>query len=152
MYRFLPNGSNTPYTINPCSDADFEAVEHYVDEMELDNRNLEGRQFLTMHNEQGLLVGFGRVREYRGFSEMCSMGILPGERLKGLGKEMTGQMIEKAKQPIYLVCIIPGFFEAFGFRICNQYPPEIMEKLNYCLDNLAVPEPYVVMIRERDAL
>jgi N-acetylglutamate synthase-like GNAT family acetyltransferase len=145
MHHFLSPVSGQPYTIQSCSEADFEAVKHYVDELELDNRAMHSQQFLTLHNAQNRLVGFGRVREYQGFSELCSLGILPGEREKGLAKEMTAQMIQKATQTTYLVCIIPHFFEEFGFRICTTYPPEIQEKLDYCLDSLAVPEPYVVM-------
>jgi N-acetylglutamate synthase-like GNAT family acetyltransferase len=149
MYRFLSPVSGQSYTIRSCREADFEAVKQYVHELELDDRKMDFRQFLTMHNEQDQLVGFGRVREYKGFSEMCSLGILRGERSKGLAKEMTAQMIKKATQVTYLVCIMPLFFEEFGFRICDEYPAEIKEKLDYCLDSLAVPEPYVVMIRNK---
>lgn len=145
MHRFLSPASGQYYTIQPCSEADFEPVKQYVDELELDNRAMQAQQFLTLHDAQNRLAGFGRVREYQGFSEMCSLGILPGQRSRGLAKEMTAQMIKKATQTIYLVCIIPGFFEEFGFRICTTYPPEIQEKLDYCIGSLAVPEPYVVM-------
>jgi N-acetylglutamate synthase-like GNAT family acetyltransferase len=148
MYQFLSPVSRQPYIIRACRNADFEAVKRYVDELELDNRQMEPSQFLTLHNEQDQLAGFGRVREYEGFSEMCSLGILPGERSKGLAREMTAQMIKKATQVTYLVCIIPLFFEEFGFRVCSEYPAELKEKLDYCLDSLAVPEPYVVMKRD----
>ena|SRR6218665_1879710 len=145
MHRFLSPVSGQPYTIQPCNESDFATVKQYVDELELDNRAMQAQQFLTLQDAQNRLVGFGRVREYQGFSEMCSLGILPAQRSNGLAKEMTAQMIKKATQAIYLVCIIPGFFEEFGFRICTTYPPEIQEKLDYCIGSLAVPEPYVVM-------
>ena len=57
-------------------------------------------------------------------------------------------LIEKTNQTIYLVCIIPEYFENFGFTICNSYPEEINDKLKYCTESLVVPEKYVVMRRD----
>ncbi len=139
--------SHSSYQIDSCSPELFEAVKKHIRELELDDRQMIQEQFLiaTVNNR---LAGFGRVREFNGFSEMCSLGVLPGQRLQGLGITLVQHLIKKATQPIYMVCIIPSFFERLGFRICDHYPEEMQQKLDYCTNSLAVPEPYVVMTNQ----
>ena len=134
-----------PYCIDDCSREDFEAIKKHIVDLELDDRRMMREEFLTVSGTA--LAGFGRVREFNNFSEMCSLGILPGERCKGLGIELTRKLMEKALRPIYMVCVIPSFFETLGFTVCRHYPKEMQEKLDYCMSHLAVPEPYVVMTR-----
>lgn len=101
-------------------------------------------EFLVV-TENHELLGFGRIRNYTNCSELCSLGVVEPERLKGIGKELVKQLILKAEQSLYLVCIIPEYFERIGFKIVTEYPPEMADKLNYCTAELVVPENYVVM-------
>lgn len=130
-----------------CSVDDFEQVKKYISDFELDDRRLKQEEFLTLH-ENGVLIGFGRVREFSNFSEMCSLGIIPDHRNTGLGKILFQTLIKKAKKTMYLTCIIPSYFEEFGFTVCTTYPKEMQEKLNYCTQNLIVEEEYVVMKKD----
>ncbi len=91
------------------------------------------------------LIGFGRIRKHNGCDEFCSLGVLEEERFNGIAKELVLARIRIATQPIYLVCIIPEYFEKLGFTIVEEYPPEIVDKLHYCTSELLVPEKYVVM-------
>lgn len=133
--------------INICSLKEFEEVKQKIEDFDLDNRNLKVEEFLVIKNSNGLL-GFGRVREFETCSEMCSLGIIEGKRDSGLGKLLTEALIAKAQKTIYLVCIIPHYFEPFGFKPCDTFPAEIQDKLNYCTESLVVPETYVVMRRD----
>lgn len=113
-------------------------------ELDLDDRDMELSQFMTMdRNEQ--VFAFGRIKQYEGFAEACSLGVVEEARHFGLGHKLMTALVESCQQPVYLVCIIPGFFESLGFRICQQYPDAIRDKLLYCTQSLVVPEPYVVM-------
>ena len=132
--------------IDLCTQELFEEVKKNIEAFELDNRALKPEEFLIVKNKEGLL-GFGRMREFKGFVELCSLGIIEAKRLTGLGKQLTHALIEKTNQTIYLVCIIPEYFENFGFSICNSFPEEINDKLKYCTESLVVPEKYVVMRR-----
>lgn len=116
----------------------------FIEQFELDNRSLSKEQFLKI-TRQDHLIGFGRIREHAGCSELCSLGIIEPERNKGAGTQLTIELIKKATQPLYLVCIIPGFFERLGFSVCENYPAAIAEKLNYCRTSLPVNEIYVAM-------
>lgn len=113
-------------------------------EFELDDRNLRCDQFLVAKKNDELL-GFGRIRRHNGCDEFCSLGIIESKRFTGIAKELILARIKIATQPIYLVCIIPDYFEALGFKIVTSYPPEMADKLNYCTSELVVPENYVVM-------
>jgi N-acetylglutamate synthase-like GNAT family acetyltransferase len=130
--------------IRNCTPADFELVKTYIREFELDDRQLRPEEFLILYVD-GKFAGFGRVREHEGFSEMCSTGILPSERKKGYGALLLKALEKKARQPVYLVCIIPAYFEKLGFEICENYPEGMRDKLNYCITGLPVEEKYVVM-------
>lgn len=129
-----------------CTLQDFELVKKYIADYELDDRKLLQEEFVTLKDDSGI-VGFGRVREYEHFSEMCSLGVLTNERSKGIGKLLSEAMIKKATKVIYLVCIIPRYFESLGFMICKDFPVEIQNKLDYCMNSLHVEEEYVVMKR-----
>lgn len=113
-------------------------------EFELDDRDLRYEQFVVAKKNEELL-GFGRIRQHNGCDEFCSLGIIESKRFKGIAKELIMARIKIATQPIYLVCIIPDYFEALGFKIVTNYPPEMEDKLNYCTSELSVPEKYVVM-------
>jgi N-acetylglutamate synthase-like GNAT family acetyltransferase len=110
----------------------------------LDDRSLEREQFLVAKHQEEIL-GFGRIRKHKGCDEFCSLGVIESKRFKGIAKALILARIEISTQPIFLVCIIPEFFESLGFAIVSDYPNEMQDKLNYCVSELTVPEPYVVM-------
>ncbi len=105
---------------------------------------MQNNQFLVA-KENGELFGFGRIRTHLSCSELCSLGVTEPKRMQGIGKQLVKQLILKANQPIYLVCIIPEFFIPFGFQVVSEYPEDMEEKLQYCTSELIVPEKYVVM-------
>lgn len=131
-------------SISTPSLSDFELITKQIALLELDDRDLQAQQFLVAKKENALL-GFGRIRKHPGCDEYCSLGILPNEQNKGMGKKITQAILLIATQPIYLVCIIPAWFKPFGFKVVKNYPSEIQNKLDYCNNALTVPEEYVVM-------
>lgn len=133
-----------PITINLPDQKDFELIKKHIEDFELDNRSLALEQFLVA-KQNNLLLGFGRIRDYKNSCELCSLGVIEPERNKGIGKTLTKQLIQKAKHDLFLVCIIPDFFEPLGFHVVSHYPEELSDKLHYCTSELVVPETYVVM-------
>ncbi len=127
---------------------DFLKIKMLIELFELDNRQLTKDQFLAASSQIGL-IGFGRIKEYGSCSELCSLGVIEPQRYKGVGKQVVKALIEKAKSPLYLVCIIPEFFEPLGFTIVKKYPDELKDKLKYCTSELPVEETYVVMKYEK---
>lgn len=130
--------------IDKASGQEFDLIKKLIQEFELDNRDLQLHQFLVA-KENDKLIGFGRIRKHNGCDEFCSLGVIESKRFNGVAKELILARIKIATQPIYLVCIIPEYFESLGFKIVHEYPLEIADKLNYCISELVVPENYVVM-------
>ncbi len=126
------------------TDKEFQQICGYIHEFELDNRVLLRSEFTAafLNNE---LVGFARLREHYNCIELCSLGVVIPNRRQGIGRGIVKELINKMSESIYLVCIIPEFFSPFGFNVVNKYPAPIQDKLDYCLNELIVPETYVVM-------
>jgi N-acetylglutamate synthase-like GNAT family acetyltransferase len=127
------------------SEQEFEQVCKSICELELDNRDLKQQQFVAAFFN-GQLVGFGRLREYADCSEICSLGVLPAYEKQGIATAIVHRLIKQSSKNVYVVTIIPEFFQPFGFQPVENFPPVILDKLNYCTSELVVPENYVVML------
>ena len=126
------------------SEKEFLQIRNYIQQFELDDRNLKKEEF-TAAFRVNELVGFGRLRKHSDCTELCSLGVVTQHRRKGIGKAIVKELIQRTNNSIHLVCIIPYFFEPLGFQIVANYPWAIQDKLNYCIQELVVPETYVVM-------
>jgi N-acetylglutamate synthase-like GNAT family acetyltransferase len=124
--------------------SEFQMICNYIRDFELDDRGLHPEQFSAAFRDNEL-VGFGRLREHSDCTELCSLGVMTPLRRKGIGKSIVKELIKRAPEKLYLVCIIPDFFTPFNFKIINNYPSSIQNKLNYCTEQLVVSEPYVAM-------
>lgn len=130
------------------SDADFKQIRDYIRDFELDDRELKKEEFCAAFSD-GQLLGFGRLRKHADCLELCSLGVAEAYRHQGIGTAVTKELIRRAAQSIYLVCIIPEFFTPFGFYQVKEFPSSIQQKLDYCTQSLPVPETYVAMKREK---
>ncbi len=123
---------------------EFLQIRNYIQQFALDDRNLKQEEFIAAFRENEL-VGFGRLREHSDCVELCSLGVITQHRRQGIGKAIVKELTRKSKSSIHLVCIIPEFFSPFKFQQVKNYPSAIQEKLNYCTQELIVPETYVAM-------
>jgi len=130
--------------ISACSENDFQHVKKLIAEFCLDDNDLKAEQFLIAIAE-GKLVGFGRLRQYPGCCELCSLGVAEDLRSKGIGSALSKALIKKSTSDLYTVTIIPAFFSRFGFKKVSDFPSELAIKQSYCTSTLTVPETYVVM-------
>jgi N-acetylglutamate synthase-like GNAT family acetyltransferase len=135
-------------TLKTPTDKEFHQICEYIHEFELDNRDLEKKQFTAAFRDNQL-VGFGRLREHTDGIELCSLGVVTPHRRQGIGKAIVAELIKKSPQRIYLVCIIPDFFTPFGFHIVKEYPISVQNKMDYCIHELVVPEMYVAMLLQK---
>lgn len=130
--------------IYEASAADLEIIKNHISDYELDNRELLHTQFLV-YKKSNTILGFGRIRNYANFDELCSLGVIEPERNKTIGKKIVNALIQKSLSELYLVCVIPEYFEPIGFKIVNEFPNEILSKINYCTNSLVVEGVYVAM-------
>lgn len=137
------------YTLQRPTDKEFEQICRFIGEFELDNRQLKKEQFVVALDEAGDVLGFGRLRPHNDCMELCSLGVVTPYRLKGIGSAIVEHLLRNISKPVYLVCIIPDFFQPFGFEITEKYPASIQDKINYCTQELIVPETYLAMCYKR---
>jgi N-acetylglutamate synthase-like GNAT family acetyltransferase len=128
---------------------EFKQICDYINEFELDNRALQKDEFIGAYRNDEL-VGFGRIRKHKDCNELCSLGVITNERRKGIGKALSNALIKKESNNLYLVCIIPDFFKPLGFIETCNYPISIQDKIDYCSNELVVPEKYVAMKFKKD--
>jgi len=131
--------------VRPCSENELTVIKYYISQLSLDSIELRHQEFLTARISDKI-VGFGRIRNYSGCCELCSLGVLEEFRLKGIGRNLVSELVQKSEMPLYVVTVIPEFFRRFGFIETLTYPEAIAQKLSYCKSSLSVPESYHVML------
>jgi N-acetylglutamate synthase-like GNAT family acetyltransferase len=127
---------------------EFKQIRDHIREFELDDRELMQEEFTAAFRNKEL-VGFGRLRKHIDCTELCSLGVVTSHRKKGIGKAIVLELIKRSETEIHLVCIIPNFFSPFEFKIVENFPASIQNKIEYCTSELVVPEKYVAMLLQK---
>jgi N-acetylglutamate synthase-like GNAT family acetyltransferase len=131
-------------------ETDLKSINEAIHEMQLDATAIDYHQFIIAELN-GEFAGFGRIKEYNDSKELCSLGVLPKYRGKGISRLLIKELKTKAViKPLHVVTIIPALFEKFGFKEIVNYPTSLIPKINYCTNTLGGcdnGEHYVVMKR-----
>jgi N-acetylglutamate synthase-like GNAT family acetyltransferase len=137
-----------PFIFKIPSHQEFTEVCELIKEYRLDDRDFKKEEF-TIALQNNKLMAFGRLRKHTDCLELCSIGVLKTSRSKGIGTELVKHIINN-DFPIYVVSIIPDFFARFHFKLTSNYPSSIKQKINYCTQQLVVPEEYVAMVLDNN--
>lgn len=124
-------------------------IETILEICELDSRDLKTEDFLIICDSQKTL-GCIRHKMYAGnIVEICSWGVLPEYRQRGLGKQLLKEKIrilkEKKYTDIYVVTAEEKYFIGSGFLRIPNPPDVIQEKIEWCTIHLPYPLPYFAM-------
>ncbi|MFL5765079.1 MAG: GNAT family N-acetyltransferase [Bacteroidia bacterium] len=130
------------------NDHEFQQIGNYIRDFELDDRLLKKEEFSAAFR-QNELIGFGRLRNHSDCVELCSLGVVTPHRRQGIGRAIVQELIRRAPGDVHLVCVIPEFFLPFDFKVVQDFPLSIQDKLTYCRSSLAVPETYVAMLFQK---
>jgi N-acetylglutamate synthase-like GNAT family acetyltransferase len=141
--------------IRKAEESDFTNLSLAIKEMQLDDTSMDYHQFIIAELN-GEFAGFGRIKEYNDAKELCSLGVFPKYRGKGISRLLIKELKTKAViKPLHVVTIIPALFKKFGFEEIIKYPTSLLPKINYCTNTLGGcdnGEHYVVMKRMRQAI
>lgn len=89
--------------------------------LELDYPGLEADR-LWVAVESGEVIGLVALRSHPDCLELCALGVDPDHRGKGTAKALVEALMAEAPGAVHLATVIPGFFEALGFRAATDVP------------------------------
>ena len=94
------------------------AIERLLVSVEGDRENLAGDQFVVAEDEDGAILGCGRLRPYHDFCELASLAVDQEARAVGVGREIVSSLLKRYQGPIYLICEdnVVNFFRRFRFE------------------------------------
>jgi N-acetylglutamate synthase-like GNAT family acetyltransferase len=115
-----------------------------IEQENLDKVNVNYSEFIIALKQQSI-IGIGRIRQHAENKELCSLGIVPEERGKGIGRSIVKALIEKVNgENLYLVSDIPLYFNKLGFVITEERPVQMLDKLEQCLKFLDCKAPVIM--------
>ena len=117
--------------ITSAAEKDFTVIEQLAKSFDLDLDDALWNQFIAAKKGEEMM-GFGRLRNYSGCTEVATVGVIHSERGKGLGTLIVNELVRIGPQEIFVTCVIPNFFSRFGFQAIQQYPPVLQKKVDFC--------------------
>ncbi len=90
-------------------------------QLELDYPGLEADR-LWVAEDSGRIIGLVALKTHPDCLELCALGVAPDDRGKGTAKALVEALMAEAPGAVHLATVIPGFFEARGFRAAADVP------------------------------
>lgn len=132
--------------IRKASENDFTIISHLIQKANLDDVALRVNEFLLL-KEHDSIIGLGRIRRHGSVQELCSLTVLEKWRNSGLGKKLIAALTESFSEPVYAVTEIPDYFAKSGFKITENYPEVLNDKLQRCVSCYNCNAPVVMVLR-----
>lgn len=112
-----------------ASPDDMSWISQRIHEFRLDDENLHASQFIVAERD-GKAIGFGRIKPYREVSELGCVGVLEGDRTRGVGSRIIRELIRRfPSRDVYITTDLVDYFEKLGFRRLDDPPFELADKL-----------------------
>ena len=99
-----------------------------IGEFHLDYEHLEPGQFIVVE-ENGLVVGFGRLKPYPDATELGCVGVLHSRRRQGVGRLIVDELLRRGPDEVWITTDLPDYFRPMGFTESGEIPPSIRQKL-----------------------
>ncbi len=77
---------------------------------------------LWVAEENGRIIGLVALRTNPDCLELCALGVDPEHVGKGTAKALVEALMAETQGAVHLATVIPGFFEARGFRAAADVP------------------------------
>lgn len=110
---------NTTWRVRPARPEDLPSIEKLVSSVGGDLEYLQAEQFVVALDDQGHIIGCGRLKPYPGFCELASIAVEDRWRTAGVGRAVVSQLLKSYVGPVYLICEddVVDFFRRFGFDL-----------------------------------
>lgn len=118
--------------VREASKEDMPYVARVAWRLALDYPGMEKDHFFVAE-ERGKIIGILGLKDHGEFVEVLSVGVLEEYQGTRLGKKLVDEALKSVKKRVvYLLTVIPGFYEQFGFRIVEQYPEALKKDAAWC--------------------
>lgn len=105
---------------------------------------------LWVAEEARAIVGLVALKEHSDCLELCALGVEPGQRGKGIAGDLVEALLAEAPGDVHLATVIPGFFEARGFRAIEDGIPATFPAKRLTAWCEGCPQEHcTVMLREK---
>ena len=106
------------WKVRPAQVTDIFAIEGLLVSADGDLENLAEDQFVVAEDEDGAILGCGRLRPYPDFCELASLAVDQEARAGRVGRGIVSSLLERYQGPIYLICEdnVVDFFRRFRFE------------------------------------
>lgn len=121
----------SPIRIAPACEADTQDIERLAKSFDLDCEDLSWNQFIVAKKNE-TLMGFGRLKNYPGCTEIATVGVIEEEQKMGVGSLLVKELVRNGPAEIFVTCVIPEFFNKLGFQMVKQYPSILQKKVDFC--------------------
>ncbi len=125
-------------TLRKAKQTDMQEINSIAAKYDLDSNDMSFEQF-TVAEENGKIIGFGRLLPHAGCVELGTIGVVEEYRGKGIARKIVKRLLDmvragfKPAPTVYLTTLIPSFFEQFGFKRLKTAPPDCMiRKKEWC--------------------
>ena len=111
-------GRGRVWKVRPAQVTDKPAIDGLLVSVDGDREYLPEDQFVVAEDEDGAILGCGRLRPYPDFCELASLAVAQDARAGGVGRGIVSGLLELYQGPIYLVCEdnVVDFFRRFRFE------------------------------------
>lgn len=127
---------------------DFEQIKQMVKDFWLYSEDMKPEQFRVI-SLNGKIIAFARLVEHSDAMELGTLGVDENFRMQGWGTKIVRHLLSIARHDIYVVTTIFKFNANIGFKLTEKYPDSIKCKLEKCVKDYHVEEPYFVMKWEK---
>ena len=107
---------------------DMPIIVKMIGEFCLDFEELHPEQFVVA-DEDGKMLGFGRLKSYDDAVEMGCLGVLHERRNQGIGRMIIDELVRRGPDTIWVTTDLPGYLSPLGFQETDDMPDSIARKL-----------------------
>ncbi len=104
---------------------------------------------LWVADDAGKTIGLVALKKHSDCLELCALGVDPEHRGQGVAQALVEALMAEATGTVHLATIIPGFFEACGFRTTQDIPAAFPAKRKTAWCDGCKQELCTVMAREK---
>lgn len=141
--------NSTGVRIERANGSNLTDIIHVLEVCELDNREIVPENFFVATVDEKVVGCIRHKTHNENTAEICSLGVLPDFRSKGIGKALLkkklNELISKNIRTIFVVTVDDRIFVPFGFTYEPKPENGIRSKILWCKEHLPVEKEYFAM-------